>query len=104
MAKKWGRLPPVVRKILVGGLLGLLGGTLVAYVVDGVQIRVRLAMGGEGRAYDSVTVMPAVALKGSRYEVYGDQRTTETCARAIFPQMGYSPCWYVREHAMKLID
>lgn len=97
-------MPPVVRKILVRGFLGLVATALVTYVADAIQIRIRLATGGPARAYDTVTVIYATGLKGNKYEVYADQPDTETCARALYPQMGYSPCWYLRGHTMKMIN
>jgi hypothetical protein len=93
-----------VKKIIVRGVIGLLAAALVAYVVDAVQVRVRLATGGPTKAYGTVTVLYAAGLKGSKYEIYTDQPDIETCARTLFPQMGYSPCWYLREHAMKMLD
>jgi hypothetical protein len=97
-------VPPIVKKILVRGFWSLLAATILAYVLDAVQVRVRLAMGGPSKAYDTVTVLYAAGLKGSKYEIYSDQPDTETCARTLFPQLGYSPCWYVREHTMKMLD
>lgn len=97
-------MPPIVKKIIVRGVIGLLAAALVAYVVDAVQVRVRLATGGPTKAYGTVTVLYAAGLKGSKYEIYTDQPDIETCARTLFPQMGYSPCWYLREHAMKMLD
>jgi hypothetical protein len=96
--------PPVVKKILVRGLVGLIATVIVAYVFDAVQMRVRLATGGPTRAYDSVTVLYAAGLKGNKYEVYADQPNSETCARSIFPQMGYSPCWYLRKHTVEMLN
>lgn len=97
-------MPPIVKKIIVRGAIGLLAAAVVAYVVDAVQVRVRLATGGPAKAYDTVTVLYAAGLKGSKYEIYTDQPDVETCARAIFPQMGYSPCWYLRKHSMRMLD
>jgi hypothetical protein len=93
-----------VKKILVRGFLGLVAAVLVTYVADAIQIRVRLASGGPTRAYDTVKVIYAAGLKGSKYEIYADQPDMETCARALYPQMGYSPCWYLRGHAMRMLD
>jgi hypothetical protein len=97
-------LPPVIKKILVRGFLGLLSATVVLYIVDAVQVRVRLATGGAARAYDTVTVVYAAGLKGNKYEVYAGDPDLVTCSRSIFPQMGYSPCWYLRENTMQVID
>lgn len=97
-------MPPIVKKIIVRGAIGLLAAVVIAYVADAIQVRVRLATGGPANAYGTVTVLYAAGLKGSKYEIYTDQPDVETCARALFPQMGYPPCWYLREHAMRMLD
>jgi hypothetical protein len=95
-------LPPIVRKILLRGFLGLAGAVVAVYFADGAQIRVRLATGGAAETYDSVNVIYAAGLKNSKYEVYAGQPTQQTCT--LFPQLGYTPCWYLRRHPMQMID
>lgn len=97
-------MPPIVRKIIVRTAIGLVAAALVAYVADAIQVRIRLATGGPAEAYGTVTVLYAAGLKGSKYEVYADQPDVETCTRTLFPQMGHSPCWYLREHSLKMLD
>ena len=97
-------MPPIVKKILVRGFLGLTGAVILLYVGDAIQIRIRLATGGTTRAYDTVTVLYAAGLKGSKMEIYTDLPQSVTCARAIFPQMGYSPCWYVRQNTTQMLN
>ena len=96
--------PPIVKRILVRGFLGLIGVLLVAYVADAIQVRIRLATEGPAKVYDSVTVVYAAGLKNSKYEIYSGSPETETCSRTLFPQMGYSPCWYLRRHTMQMLD
>jgi hypothetical protein len=97
-------VPPIVKKIIVRGVIGLVVAAVIAYVVDAIQVRVRLAAGGAANAYGTVTVLYAAGLKGSKYEIYTDQPDVETCTRTLFPQMGYLPCWYLRKHSMKMLD
>jgi hypothetical protein len=97
-------MPPIVKTIIIRGLLGLVAAVLVAYLVDAIQVRIRLAVGGPTKAYDTVTVLYAAGLKGSKMEIYANEPDTETCSRTLFPQMGYSPCWYLREHTMQVLD
>jgi hypothetical protein len=96
--------PPVVKKIAVRGLLGLLGAVVVAYIADSVALRVRLSMGGPGKAYDTVTVLYGAGLKNGKLDLYTDQPMEETCSRSLFPQLGYEPCWYLRKHATEMIN
>ena len=97
-------MPPIIKKILVRGFLGMIGAIILLYVADAIQVRIRLATGGTDRAYDTVTVLYASGLKGNKMEIYTDLPQSVTCARAIFPQMGYLPCWYVRQHTTQMLD
>lgn len=97
-------MPPIVRKILLRGILGILAAVVLTYFVDAAQIRMRLASGGAAKTYDSVNVIYAAGLKNSKYEVYADQPAPQTCTRSLFPQRGYTPCWYLRRHTMQMID
>jgi hypothetical protein len=97
-------LRPIVKKIALRGFVGLLGAFVAAYVIDAIQAHVRLATGGPDKAYDTVTVYYAAALKGDRYEVFTDRPDKETCSRSLFPQMGYAPCWYLRQHKVKVVE
>lgn len=103
---KWERtrLRPIVEKMLLRGLLGLLGAVVVAYAIDALQVRVRLARGGPSSVYSAVTVYYAAELKGGKYEVFTGRPDRETCASSLFPQMGYEPCWYLRQHKVKVVE
>jgi hypothetical protein len=94
----------LIKKAIGWGLVGLLGAAVLAYAVDAVRIRYRLSSGGAAKAYGTVVVMPAVALKGEKYEVYANNGTPVTCAQSLFPQLGDPPCWYVRRHQMDFLN
>ncbi len=50
--------------------------------------------------------MYAIPQKGGRVEFQFDaQQPQETvqCVRALFPHAGFSPCWYLRRNAQKVI-
>jgi hypothetical protein len=94
----------VTRKAIVYGLAGLAGVAVAVYVGDALHVHYLLATGGAAKAYDSVTVMPAVALKGEKYEIYANDGTAVTCARSLFPQLGDPPCWYLRRHQMDFLN
>lgn len=97
-------MPLTAKKFLVRGLLLLIGALVVVYAIDAVQVRIRLAMGGSSKAYDTVNVLYATPLKGGNYEIFSDQPEAESCSRSIFPQMGYEPCWYLRRRPIKIIE
>jgi hypothetical protein len=46
----------------------------------------------------------AVRLKGKKVEYMPLDNASETCARSLFPQLGYPPCWYVERHRIRQID
>jgi hypothetical protein len=48
----------------------------------------------------------AIPLKNGNVEYELDARQPEvtvTCVRALFPHLGYQPCWYVRRNSQKPI-
>jgi len=53
-----------------------------------------------GKPQDSVNVdqMLAVPLKGNKTEFDYQGSAPQGCARALFPQGGETPCWYLRRH------
>jgi hypothetical protein len=44
-------------------------------------------------------VLVAVWLKSGKTEFMLDKPQTQTCVRALFPQLGYKPCWWLAHHA-----
>jgi hypothetical protein len=80
----------------------------VVYAGDTIFLRLRAAYPGLGSAFDTVLVerMYAIPLKNGRTEYEMDARQPElnvTCVRALFPHLGYQPCWYVRRNSQKPI-
>jgi hypothetical protein len=78
------------------------------YAGDYVFLRVRAAYPRMGAAFDTVLTerMYAIPLKNGRTEYEMDARQPElnvTCVRALFPHLGYQPCWYVRRNSQKPI-
>ena len=80
----------------------------IAYAGDYAVIRLRAAYPRLGNAFDSVQVVRllAIPLKSGMvyYELDATQpEATVTCVRALFPHLGYQPCWYVRRQSQKPI-
>ena len=42
--------------------------------------------------------MLVVHLKGNKIEYTPLDSVQEVCTRSIFPQLGHTPCWYLRRH------
>jgi hypothetical protein len=92
------------REIFRRALIAVAIVLVVAYLCDYIALRIRMARGGANAGLDQVAVLYGTPLKDGRVEVFADQPQTQTCVLAIFPHLGYSPCWYVRQHANKLVE
>ena len=82
-------------------------GTIV-YVGDYAAVRLRVAYPRLGNAFASVQMVRlyAIPLKNGRIEYQLDAvqpEVTVSCVRALFPHMGYPPCWYLRRNSQKPI-
>ena len=78
------------------------------YAVDYAVVRSRVAYPRLGDAFGSVQVVRllAIPLKNGRTEYELDAlqpQVTVICVRALFPHLGYQPCWYVRRQSQKPI-
>jgi len=78
------------------------------YAGDYAMVRLRIAFPKLGPALDSVQMerLYAIALKNGRtkYQLDAQQpEVTVTCVRALFPHLGYNPCWYLRRNSQKPI-
>jgi hypothetical protein len=86
-----------------------LGVALAALAYDGdyALLRLRMVFPRLGAAFDSVQMerLYAIALNGkTEYELDAQQpEVTLPCVRALFPHLGYSPCWYLRRNSQKPI-
>ena len=80
-------------QIVVGAVV-VLG---VLYAGDWLVLRSRVA---HGTGYGSVEVNQFLAtpLKGSKMEYDFTGTVQQTCSRSIFPQSGYSACWWLERH------
>jgi hypothetical protein len=74
------------------------------YAGDFFSARYRIP--GNRQTLGSVQVQTtfAVRLKDGRIEYMLGDTDTETCVRSLFPQLGYTPCWYLSRHPKKRIE
>jgi hypothetical protein len=80
----------------------------MVYAGDYAVVRLRASYPRLGNPFGSVQVVRllAIPLKNGRvdYELDALQpEATVTCVRALFPHLGYQPCWYVRRQSQKPI-
>jgi hypothetical protein len=80
----------------------------IIYFGDYLAVRLRASYPQLGTAFGSVHMdrVYAIPLKNGSVEYELDARQPEvtvTCVRALFPHLGYQPCWYVRRNSQKPI-
>ena len=80
----------------------------IVYAGDYLVVRLRAAYPRLGNAFGSVQMarVYAIPLKNGSVEYELDAlqpEMTVTCVRALFPHLGYQPCWYVRRNSQKPI-
>ncbi len=89
-------------------VIGIVVVVATAFVVDYVVLRAKMMFPKLGAATGTVqmTRLYAIAQKNGRveYELDANQpEVTMPCVHSLFPHMGNSPCWYLRQNATKPI-
>ncbi len=84
--------------------IALVGMAALIYAGDYLAVRYRIATGRE--PYGTVTVRSfyIVPQKNGKPEFYFFPPEDQTCVNAIFPHLGYKPCWYLRRHTQNPIN
>lgn len=97
-----------IRVVLPRVVLGLVLALCVAFIADFLQLKYRIWRNHQPYGTVTVQTMYAISEKAPRgaqkteYESGGTQ--DQTCVNALFPQLGYSPCWYLRRNAQKQVN
>jgi hypothetical protein len=91
-------------RIFFRSIAALVIATALVYALDAAILRYRVST--NKNPYGAVTVRPyyAIPRKDAKIELMFDDPRDETCVNSLFPQMGDSPCWYLRKHPEKRID
>jgi hypothetical protein len=74
------------------------------YIGDYIVIRFRIWR--NMNPFGQITVQPYYAIHEKNNKTEYDSAPTEidTCINALFPHLGYNPCWYVTRHRERVID
>ncbi len=80
------------------GLSSALGVTALAYAVDYVVFRYRVAANRQPFGQITVTSYDAVQQKSGKTEFIFNPPEAQPCVNALFPRAGYVPCWYLQRH------
>jgi len=88
----------------VGTIAIVAGIAALAYCLDYAIFRIREATSHD--AYGSVTVNHyyAVLLKNGKTQFIFAPPQAQTCVNALFPHVGWLPCWYLRRHPDQRTD
>lgn len=90
--------------MIVVGLSSVLGLTALAYAVDYVVFRYRVATNRQPFGQITVSSYDAVQQKNGKTEFLFNPPEAQTCANALFPRAGYVPCWYLQRHTDQRTD
>jgi hypothetical protein len=87
-----------LRRMFFAAVLALVAAVALAFVIDFLIFRIRVA--ANWNPYGSVNVdhYYAVAEKSGKTEFMFDPPQAQTCSHSLFPQSGYQPCWYLNRH------
>lgn len=80
------------------GFSSALGVTALAYAVDYVVFRYRVAANRQPFGQITVTSYDAVQQKSGKTEFIFNPPEAQPCVNALFPRAGYVPCWYLQRH------
>ena len=85
-------------------MLLCLGTAGLAFAVDFLVFRIRVA--ANGNAYGAVVVNHyyAVAQKNGKTQFIFDPPGPQPCVNALFPHSGELPCWYLSRHPDQRTD
>ncbi len=89
--------------LLYGSVAAIL---LLAVVYAGDYISWRFRLPAHRQPFGNVAVQPVYVIheKSGKTEYQFPPPQNQVCVEALFPHVGYSPCWYLRKHAEQRID
>ncbi|MBB5058674.1 hypothetical protein HDF16_003388 [Granulicella aggregans] len=86
-----------MRRFIKWGSLTLLAAALGSYLGDAVVLQVKVRRGSAYRVVQ-VDQFLTTPLKGQKNEYDYTGPVPVTCVRAMYPQLGSRPCWWVERH------
>ena len=93
------RRPSLGRRIWLwirGILLAIFAVCALVYVGDFAVFYLR----GKPLGQVQVSTYMAAPLKGNKTELYFEGSGPMSCAKALFPEAEWKPCWYLRRHPL----
>ena len=72
----------------------------ILYIGDFISVKFR----HDPTSVVQINTIYAVPQKGGKTEYEPGDPVSETCVNAIFPHLGYDPCWYVSRHRNQQVN
>jgi hypothetical protein len=76
----------------------------VVYMSDYLIAQYRASHGNAGSVYGTVTVYLATEMKNGQVQLFYRNPMPMKCVRTLFPQLGYTPCWYLSRSPVKMVS
>ena len=87
-----------LKRLIILGLASIAALALLAYSVDYLVFRYRVATNRQPYGQFTVSSYDAVQQKSGKTEFIFNPPEPQTCAHALFPRDGFVPCWYLQRH------
>ena len=98
------RIKHFLKRLIVVGLSSAFAITAAAYAVDYLLFRYRVSSNRQPYGQVTVTRYDAITQKSGKTQFIFSPPETQTCVHALFPQTGFTPCWYLERHAEQRTD
>lgn len=82
----------------------LLASFAVVYLADGLSLRLHIPRSRQTLGTVTVQRYDAIAEKNGKTEFAFEDPVVQPCVHSLFPQMGYTPCWYLSRHSEQRIN
>ena len=76
----------------------------VVYIGDYVTVRYQIPPGRQTFGSVQVEQFTAFKQKSGKIEYTDVGPATKVCVNSLFPQMGYSPCWYASRQTREMTN
>jgi hypothetical protein len=89
---------------VAGALLSALSITALAYAVDYIVFRYRVAKNRQPFGQITVSRYYAIEQKSGKTQFIFQPPEAQTCVHSLFPRAGWVPCWYLQRHTEQRTD
>jgi hypothetical protein len=74
------------------------------YMGEDVSVRYRIPRSREPLGKVTVRRYGAIPQKAGKTEFIYEEPLVETCVHALFPHMGFAPCWYLQRQGEQRVN